>query len=159
MANIIAEERVRCAPETGTSLIEPALQRISSEGKMTVRVPAEVIGIHSPIALEQEVSFRVAHARDQARLNDILTISWEPVGDKLAPVFHGTLSCDADSVPTESMLALQGTYDVPGGLVGRAFDDAVGFWIARATMHDLLERLASTIEELDAERATAAPHR
>ena len=45
MANIIAEERVRCAPETATSLIEPALQRISSEGKMTVRVPAEVIKV------------------------------------------------------------------------------------------------------------------
>jgi hypothetical protein len=92
MANMIAEERVRCAPAVTASLIERALQRISAGEKLNVRVPADVVGIHSPIALEQDVRFHVAHARDQAGLNDVLTISWEPEGDVLVPAFCGILT-------------------------------------------------------------------
>ncbi len=150
MAHIVAEEHVRCAPAVAASLIEPALRRISTGEKLAVRVPADVIGLHNPIALEQEVRFRVAHARDQSGLNDVLTISWEPVGDVLVPAFRGILTSDAaDADKLESILALQGSYDVPGGLVGKALDEAFGFWIARATMHDLLKRLARAIEALD----------
>lgn len=155
MANIIAEEHVRCAPEITAALIEPALRRIAQGEELAVRLPADVIGIHSPLALEQGVRFRVAHARDQSGLNDVVTIAWEPEGDVLVPAFRGILTSDGD-VGT-SLITLQGAYDAPGGLVGKVLDEGFGFWIARATMHDLLKRLARAIEALDAERAAGFP--
>lgn len=156
MANMIAEERVRCAPTATASLIKPALQRLSNGQTLSVRVPGDVIGIHSPIALEHEVRFRVAHACEQDGVHDILAIRWEPEGNIFLPAFCGIITSDADADSAESVLVLQGAYDPPGGRVGKALDEAFGFRIARATMHDLLRRLARAIEALAAERSTSA---
>jgi hypothetical protein len=156
MANMIAEEHVRCGPTVIASLIEPALRRLSNGETLSVRVPSDVIGIRSPITLEQEVRFRFAHACEQDGLNDILTISWEPEGNIFVPAFCGILTSDPDVDSAESILVLQGAYSPPGGPVGKAFDEAFGFRIARATMHDLLRRLARAIEALVAERSTSA---
>lgn len=148
METITADEPVRCPTKAIGALIEPALAKLTSGGTLTLRVPSEIVGVRDAVGLEQTVRFHVLHARDAANLNDVLVIGWEPRGTQLTPEFHGILSYDADVDASSSLLTLSGTYTPPGGAIGEAFDAALGFWIARATVHDLLRRIARQIEAL-----------
>ena len=148
METISADEPVRCPTNAIGPLIEPALAKLTSGGTLMLRVPSEIVGVQDAVGLEQAVRFHVLHARDAANLNDVLVIGWEPRGTKITPEFHGILSYDADVEASSSRLTLSGTYAPPGGALGEAFDAALGFWVARATVHDLLRRIARQIEAL-----------
>jgi hypothetical protein len=148
MSRIVAEEYVACRPQEADVLLELAVRAIAAGGTMEMRVPSETLGIKNAIALEEDVRFRVTHSRDAAGLNDVLAIDWEPIGTFPAPPFHGVLTVDLDEDRRGSILSLEGEYEPPGSLLGKAFDEAVGFWIARATIHDLLRRIAHMIETM-----------
>lgn len=47
---------------------------------------------------------------------------------------------------TNSRIELEGTYTIPGGIVGPAFDAVVGHRIAVAAAHPLLQNLLSILE-------------
>lgn len=153
METITADEPVRCPTKAIGGLIEPALAKLSSGTELALRVPSEIIGVQDAIGLEQTVRFHVLHGRDASNLNDVLVIGWEPRGTRVVPEFHGILSYDADVDASSSVLTLTGTYDPPGGALGEVFDAAVGFLIARSTVHDLLRRIACQIETLYASAA------
>lgn len=155
METITADEPVRCPTKAIGALIEPALAKLTSGGTLTLRVPSEIVGVENAVGLEQTVRFHVLHARDAGNLNDVLVIGWEPQGPHVTPEFHGILSYDADVDASSSTLTLSGTYTPPGGVLGEAFDAALGFWVARATVHDLLRRIARQIEALHT--GTAVP--
>lgn len=64
------------------------------------------------------------------------------------PGFAGTLAVGAGEDYNETRLELEGTYEPPGGAIGRAFDDLVGRRLAHATLTALLSGVG---EELRAE--------
>ena len=81
---------------------------------------------------------------DEGRVHDALLIEWT-AGARLFPNFHGTLRLRIESVDS-TRLSREGAYRprfVPLGLV---FDWLLGRRIARATMRELLERLALAME-------------
>lgn len=66
------------------------------------------------------------------------------------PGFTGTLSVSAGEDYDETALELDGGYEPPGGLAGRAFDELIGRPIAHATLTALLGGVG---DELRAEHA------
>ena len=95
------------------------------------------------------VAQRVRDEHDPGRVNDALEIDWS-AGTRFFPEFQGVLRLRIASVET-TRLSLEGTYQPPFGPFGIVFDLAIGRRIARATMRDLLERLADAMERREAE--------
>ncbi len=74
------------------------------------------------------------------------------------PAFEGTLAISAGEDYDETALQINGTYEPPGGNVGRAFDDLLGRRMAHATMSALLsgvgEELRDAHAQIEAEKKT-----
>jgi hypothetical protein len=73
------------------------------------------------------------------------------------PAFAGTLTLGAGEDYNETELRLEGQYDPPGGIAGRAFDGLVGGRIAHATMNALLSGVGDELREAH-ERIEAGKH-
>lgn len=83
----------------------------------------------------------------------VMELSWSAKGGGPYPTFIGSLACLPDTATT-SRIELEGTYTIPGGIVGKAFDVVVGHRIAVSAAHSLLESLVSVVEAArDNERA------
>lgn len=63
------------------------------------------------------------------------------------PAFEGTLVLSAGEDYGETELKLEGRYEPPGGLAGRAFDELVGRRIAHATLAALLNGVGAELRE------------
>ncbi len=68
-----------------------------------------------------------------------IAFAWRPAWRGF-PSFGATLT--VQSVSEETELILEGSYDPPGGVLGRLFDLAVGKRLAVRTMDALLDELA-----------------
>jgi hypothetical protein len=149
MAEIIAEEHVQCTAADAGALLERAIGVLAGGPSLPLRIPLDAGTVRTGAALEQTVRFTVGRVKDASGLNDLVAITFEPEGGLVPlPVMHATLAVDPDVDGETSVLSLTGSYDPPGSLLGKAFDESVGFWIARATAHDLARRLARTIEAI-----------
>ncbi len=71
---------------------------------------------------------------------ELLDVSWSPKNGGPYPTFSGTLSVGEDAVGW-SRLEIDGTYKPPFGVVGAAFDAALGNRIAQGTAVELLAEL------------------
>lgn len=87
-----------------------------------------------------------------------IPISWEaqPVSD-LFPRFEGELQLVPIS-PTETKLALAGTYDPPLGDIGRAVDNLLMHTAAEATVKDFVEQLGRRLEKELQKRGDSTGH-
>jgi hypothetical protein len=74
------------------------------------------------------------------------------------PGFAGTLTLSSGEDYDETELKLDGGYDAPGGVAGRAFDELLGRRIAHATLSALLSGVGGEIRESH-ETVEAAKHR
>jgi hypothetical protein len=70
----------------------------------------------------------------------LLDVSWTPKDGGAYPDFHGTLTV-ADEGAGWSRIDIDGSYKPPFGVIGAAFDVAVGHRIAAATAVELLAQL------------------
>lgn len=68
------------------------------------------------------------------------------------PGFRGTIGADSstDGDARQSVLRLNCTYMPPAGILGEAFDGAIGSLMATATIRDLVRRIARQVEALAA---------
>jgi hypothetical protein len=82
------------------------------------------------------------------RGHDALLIEWK-AGTRLLPDFHGTLRLRIETVDS-TRLTLEGTWRPPLGPFGRVFDPLIGRAIAKATMRDLVGRIAEALERREA---------
>ena len=82
---------------------------------------------------------------EQGRLHDAMLVEWKAVGTRLFPHFHGTLRLRIAGV-NATRLTLEGAYRPPLGGFGVGFDRLIGHRIARATMRNLLDRIAAEME-------------
>jgi len=81
---------------------------------------------------------------DAVRGHDALTISWQPRWSAF-PSFRGLATVRPQS--PGSILALEGSYEPPGGLAGQIFDRLIGGRLANSTMDHLLDRLRRYIND------------
>lgn len=70
----------------------------------------------------------------------LIDLSWSPKDGGPFPTFEGTLSIAEDAVGW-SRIEIDGSYRPPFGLVGLAFDAAIGHRIAQATATELLAEI------------------
>jgi hypothetical protein len=76
-----------------------------------------------------------------------LTLDWQARKHPgLFPVMRAVLSVYGLSA-TETQIELEGRYDPPLGLVGKAVDAALGHRVAEASVHRFVEQVASTLRE------------
>ncbi len=90
---------------------------------------------------------------DDGRRHNAMMVEWT-AGTRLFPQFHGTLRLRIASVAS-TLLTLEGAYRPPFAPLGVVFDRLVGRRIARATMAELLERLALAMEQREDAYRTA----
>jgi hypothetical protein len=75
------------------------------------------------------------------------------------PGFAGTLTLSTGEDYSETELKLDGGYDAPGGVAGRAFDELLGRRIAHATLSALLNGVGAELREAhEAVEATKHGH-
>ena len=86
---------------------------------------------------------------EKGRLHDAMLVEWKATGTRLFPHFHGTLRLRIAGTDA-TLLTLEGAYRPPLGGVGAAFDRVIGRHIARATMRELLGRIATEMERREA---------
>lgn len=149
----LREERtVRCPFSIAEDYVSAYLQRAERGG-------AE--GILHVGALRRHVRLhfgRRSDLREPGRHHDELVLHWTS-GSPLLPDFHGTI--DFRIAAPGTRVIVEGSYRPPLGWIGRAFDALLGRHIARATMRDLVDHLATDAETREQawdahERATAA---
>ncbi len=73
-----------------------------------------------------------------------MNVTWAPKGGGPYPSFAGTLTFEPAAAQTN--LALDGNYEPPGGVAGKAFDAIVGRRIAAAGVRALLEAMKVDLE-------------
>ena len=103
--------------------------------------------IHKPV---QMVFARHGDELERGRLHDAMLVEWKAIGTRLFPHFHGTLRLRIAGVAS-TRLTLEGAYRPPLGRLGEAFDRVIGRRIARATMRELLDRVAGAMEAREAD--------
>lgn len=108
--------------------------------------------LHEPVRI---VAMQRPDDAEPGRAHDAFEVCWT-AGTHFFPDFRGTLRLRIASVD-ETLLALEGEYRPPFGALGAVFDALIGRRIARATMCDLLDRLAVEMETRQASlRGSAA---
>jgi hypothetical protein len=86
----------------------------------------------------------------------IVPISWHSLeAAPLFPVFTGRLRLNLLADGT-NRLELEGAYEPPAGVIGRAADVALLHALARATVEDLVQRIAGILTRNALSRAAAA---
>ncbi len=152
MTRLLAHEHVRCPSDRLDRYVAAYLQSLRRDDgtiHLKLRVPARTLGL----SLEHEVVATAEFGPDPSGLNRVLNIHWEPEGGGPFPVFSGMLEAEPVDGPSgdvppgdDSLLALDGGYDPPGGTAGRVFDEAIGYSIARSCARALLEQLRDAAE-------------
>jgi hypothetical protein len=96
------------------------------------------------LTLERDVSVRVEYVSQPGNVPAVLNIAWEPDAS-LFPSFAGKLYA-TETGKTTCTLAIEGTYDAPGGVAGQLFDAVIGVRIAHGTIEQLLAQFRDAIE-------------
>ena len=73
-------------------------------------------------------------------------VHWESEAAGPYPVFDGILTVDAGDDYNTFWLALDGGYEPPGGVLGKAFDAVVGKRVSEETTRGLLRNMRDEIE-------------
>ena len=123
-----------------------------AERSVEVKVPLRDFIAGLPGAARAPVQMVFALHPDEAesgRLHDALAIEWH-AGTRLFPLFHGTLRLRIASVEM-TRLTFEGAYRPPLGTFGVVFDALIGRRIARATMREMLDRIAAALERREQE--------
>lgn len=87
-------------------------------------------------------------ATEPGRQHEEIRFRWSS-GARLLPNFRGTLNFRIDGKRTR--IIIEGTYDAPLGPLGWCFDQVIGKRIARASLQDLGNRLASFLGQRERE--------
>jgi hypothetical protein len=135
MAEIHDRILVECPLEQAADLLAARFR--PGVSAMTIQVPLADVAL----AREIEVSFTPHPERSRYRM---MNLAWVPKGGGPYPTFAGTLAFEP--APPHTNLALDGAYEPPGGIVGKAFDAVVGRRIAAAAVRALLETIKAGLE-------------
>jgi len=120
------------------------LKRAESGGQEAyVRVP--LLRPLPALAHRMRVSFGIhADISEHGRAHEEIRLRWSS-GTRLLPDFRGTLNFRIEGLRTR--ILIEGSYAIPFGQFGRWFDRAIGQRIARATLQDFGDRIATYLSE------------
>lgn len=76
------------------------------------------------------------------------SVQWQAESAGTFPVFSGELNVEADEDYDAFVLALNGSYEPPGGIAGKVFDAIVGERLAAETTINLLGAVRDYVETL-----------
>jgi len=113
---------------------------------LRLRVPLGPSDAGKGLSLDKEVIASLDRSAQPRGLEERITVTWAPQdAHEPFPKFDGTLSLEA-ATPKACFLKLEGKYEPPLGVAGKAFDTALGRRIAESTAHLLLKEIADWIE-------------
>jgi len=118
------------------------LAKGSGEAAMPLRFELEKL---AGLVVERVVTVHVTYEPALPGGAPLLRISWQTDDSPLFPRFDGTLSAHAEGAH-ECTLTIDGSYEVPLGVVGLFFDAIVGARVARSTIEGLLREFRDAIE-------------
>jgi len=147
LSKVVVERVVRCPFSVAHDYAEEFFRGCDARGA-EVRVPLRDLVPSLGGRLRRPVRMVFQRRPDEAesgRAHDTLEVSWT-AGTRWLPDFHGALRLRIASVD-ETRLTLEGEYRPPFGAAGTGFDALFGRRIARATLRDLLDRLAVAMEQ------------
>jgi hypothetical protein len=98
------------------------------------------------VTVERNATATFAPSTNVGGLEYQVQIEWTPATNEPLPKFDGTFRVQWDEEYGRSRLVLEGEYEPPLGIVGRAFDATVGRRVAQNTVESLLETLRLEIE-------------
>ncbi|TAM75439.1 hypothetical protein EPN44_08245 [bacterium] len=119
---------------TDTSASRPLVLRVS------------LPGVRGDAKLEQEVTVNCSPLTDPRHESEVWHLSWAPRQPAIYPYFDGRISIKGGEDYSSCRLVLEGSYEPPLGLPGRAFDAALGRRIAGITARELLRSIAERME-------------
>lgn len=145
LSRLTVERVARCPFTAAHEYVADFLRE--AQRQVDVRVPLRDVVplLGGSIAKPVELVFALQpDEHEGGRGHDAMQIAWRAQG-RLFPDFHGALRLRIASVET-TLLTLEGAYQPPFGPAGRVVDALVGRRIARATMGELLGRIAAELE-------------
>jgi hypothetical protein len=140
MSDLLERRVVRCPYHLAQRYLADEIgSRLESPGPLTL-----VLSLPG-VEVVKEVTVTYDSAVDPMHFDQPWRIHWQPKSGPY-PVFDGELTVRADETYETSQLELTGAYRPPGGVLGAAFDKAVGSRIASATAQAVLEDFARELE-------------
>ncbi|MGB6985964.1 MAG: hypothetical protein WBD74_08355 [Candidatus Aquilonibacter sp.] len=127
--------------ETGLTAFFAVREDAGGVARMRLHVPMDGV-----VSLDREVRIQARETRDDQNLNNVVRVAWQPEGTVIFPAFEGTLVVWGEDNPNISFIELRGEYTPPLGAAGQAFDELIGFRIARATAQQFLGDIRREIE-------------
>jgi hypothetical protein len=125
--------------------------------RMELSLEAHVPGIPAAISLSHAVVATLKYEAHPTDMRPRFAVQWVPTGDQLLPSFSGTLTVESDEDYDTFFAVLDGQYEPPLGIAGRAFDALLGHRIAEATADQLLHRIRDFIEKAYADEEAGKP--
>jgi hypothetical protein len=150
VSRVLLERIARCPFSVAHEYATGFFRQAAEQGGQAVVPLHELVPtlggrLKAPVRVDFE---RRPDGAETGRAHDAFEIGWT-AGTRFFPDFRGTLRLRIASVD-ETQLSLEGEYRPPLGTAGAVFDALVGRRIARATMRDLLDRLAAAMEAREA---------
>lgn len=96
--------------------------------------------------LERDAIVTLTPAHRPQDMTPRYSVHWQSAAQGPYPVFDGVLSVEAGEDYDAFRLALDGTYQPPLGLAGKAFDAVIGNRIAEQTARELLAEMGGAME-------------
>lgn len=148
MTRIVVSKRIPSSVERTEQHLRCYIEnRRDAHGAVVLPMRVEMPkALADDLSLAHDVVVSVRSGKDASGLNRTLLVEWNPAGGGPYPHFKGMLNVLGDPDPNVSHLEIDGSYQAPVGEFGQLFDAVVGARIARASMSDLLGRLAEEIE-------------
>lgn len=150
ISRVVVERIARCPFSVAHDYAEDYLR--DAEREVEVRVPLRDFVRSLPGQAHSRVKLVFALHPDETeggRGHDAMMVEWH-AGTRLFPNFHGTLRLRIASIES-TRLTFEGAYRPPLGFAGVVFDTLIGRSIARATMRELLDRIAFALERRERE--------
>jgi hypothetical protein len=139
---------VKCPPERAQKyLLEHFKKSADSSGEAMLRLTATVGpegGSHVTVTRDATATF--APTSGAGGLEYQVLIDWAPASKEPLPKFSGVFRVQWEEDYGSCRLVLEGQYDPPLGLVGKAFDAVLGHRIAHRTVTAMLDQLRLEIE-------------
>ncbi len=125
--------------------------------RLELGLEANIPGIPAPVSLSHPVVATLKYEAHPSDMHPRFAVKWVPTDDDPLPTFTGTLTVESDEDYDTFFVVLDGHYEPPGGLAGRAFDALLGHRIAEATADRLLHRIRDFVEKTYADEEAGKP--
>ncbi|MGA2393481.1 MAG: hypothetical protein ABSH03_09050 [Candidatus Lustribacter sp.] len=138
----VAERALVAAPlPSAARFLDAFIAANSAPGGTGARVVLHVGGFSEPAI----VTLTPAHQKGD--MTPRFEVHWQSESGSAAfPIFDGQLTVQADQDYDTFALAIDGTYEPPGGLAGKVFDMVVGERLAAETTKNLLATIRDYVQ-------------